>query len=212
LWAISLFTHVAVSSKFLRRDDVKFVALTFLVISSLIADQAFAGDDSTQPLTRAECDRAAMAWDENANVWQSGSEAVTSNQPLTREECGKAGMKWSDDANVCGGANQAASEVTTPSQPLTRADCDKAGMTWKDNANVCSEPEASNVAAPPGSSTATNKPVLAIVINIDKTRQRMRVLLNGVEEYKWPVSTGRPSYFTPSGSYTGREFSTFSTS
>jgi lipoprotein-anchoring transpeptidase ErfK/SrfK len=182
---------------------VKFVALTFLVISSLIADQAFAGDDSTQPLTRAECDRAAMAWDENANVWQYGSEAVTSNQPLTREECGKAGMKWSDDANVCGGANQAASEVTTPSQPLTRADCDKAGMTWKDNANVCSESEASNVAgAPPGSSTATNKPVLAIVINIDKTRQRMRVLLNGVEKYKWPVSTGRPSYFTPSGSYT----------
>ena len=31
----------------------------------------------------------------------------------------------------------------------------------------------------------------------------MRILLNGVEKYKWPVSTGRPSYFTPSGSYTG---------
>ena len=44
--------------------------------------------------------------------------------------------------------------------------------------------------------------LLAIVINIDKTRQRMRVLLNGAEKYKWPVSTGRPSYFTPSGSYT----------
>jgi lipoprotein-anchoring transpeptidase ErfK/SrfK len=139
-----------------------------------------------------------MAWDENANACQSGSEAVTSNQPLTREECGKAGMKWSDDANVCGEANQAVSEVTTPSQPLTRADCDKAGMTWKDNANVCSESEASSVAgAPPGSSTATNKPVLAIVINIDKTRQRMRVLLNGVEKYEWPASTGRPSYFNP---------------
>ena len=187
---------------------MKFFALVFLVAGNLIAVQASARDITIQPLTRAECDRAAMAWDENANVCQSGSEAVTSNQPLTREECGKAGMKWSDDANVCGEANQAVSEVTTPSQPLTRADCDKAGMTWKDNANVCSESEASSVAgAPPGSSTATNKPVLAIVINIDKTRQTMRVLLKGAEKYKWPVSTGRPSYFTPSGSYTATSMS-----
>jgi len=187
---------------------VKFFALVFLVAGNLIAVQASARDITIQPLTRAECDRAAMAWDENANVCQSGSEVVTSNQPLTREECGKAGMKWSDDANVCGEANQAVSEVTTPSQPLTRADCDKAGMTWKDNANVCSESEASSVAgAPPGSSTATNKPVLAIVINIDKTRQTMTVLLKGAEKYKWPVSTGRPSYFTPSGSYTATSMS-----
>ena len=226
---------------------MKFLALACLLVGTLIAAQASAHDIATQPLTRAECDEAALAWDENgnvcsanskvaefqtdlkpaadvssqpltrlgcdkagmtwdekANVCQSASEAVTSSQPLTREECDKAGMKWSDDANVCGGANEAVSELTTPSQPLTRADCDKAGMTWKDNANVCaSELEASNVVgAPPGSSTATNKPVLAIVINIDKARQRMRVLLNGAEKYEWPVSTGRPSYFTPSGSYT----------
>ena len=103
---------------------MKFFALAFLVIGSLISDQAFAGDDPLQPLSRAECDKAAMAWDENANVCQSAPEVATSHQPLTREECGKAGMKWSDDANVCGGANEAVSEVTTPSQPLTRADCD----------------------------------------------------------------------------------------
>ena len=236
---------------------MKFCPLIFLIVGNLIAGQAFAGDISVQPLRRADCDRAAMTWDETANVctakskdalfrtaleaaaendvssqpltrsecdragiaWDddanvcgSGSErAVTSSQPLTRNECDNAGMRWSDDANVCAeksGANQAASEATTPGQPLTRADCDKAGMTWKDNANVCSESEASNVAgAPPGSSTATNKPVLAVVINIDKTRQRMRVLLNGVEKYKWAVSTGRPSYFTPSGSYTATSMS-----
>ena len=49
--------------------------------------------------------------------------------------------------------------------------------------------------------------LLAIVINIDKTRQRMRVLLKGAEKYEWPVSTGRPSYFTPSGSYTATSMS-----
>ena len=101
------------------------------------------------------------------------------------------------------GTNQAVSEVTTPSQPLTRADCDKAGMTWKDNANV--SPQSQKL---PTLRAHHPDPVLqptiqlAIVINIDKARQRMRVLLNGAEKYEWPVSTGRPSYFTPSGSYT----------
>ena len=77
-------------------------------------------------------------------------------------------------------------------------------MTWKDNANVCSSDwGSSNVAgAPPESNPAINKPGLAIVINIEKTSQRMRVFVDGVEKYKWAVSTGRPSYFTPSGSYT----------
>jgi hypothetical protein len=73
-------------------------------------------------------------------------------------------------------------------------------MTWKNNANVCSSVSESNVAgAPPESNPATNKS--DIVINIDKTKQRMRILVDGVEKYKWPVSTGRPSYFTPSGTY-----------
>ena len=195
-------THFARSWKFLRRGKREILLPDLSCSRQSHCGSGICPDITIQPLTRPECDRAAMAWDENANVCQSASEAATSNQPLTRDECGKAGMKWSDDANVCDGANQAVSELTTPSQPLTRADCDKVGMTWKDNANVCSESEASNVAgAPPGSSTATNNP-LAIVINIDKARQRMRVLLNGAEKYEWPVSTGRPSYFTPSGSYT----------
>jgi hypothetical protein len=42
----------------------------------------------------------------------------------------------------------------------------------------------------------------AILINIDKTNQQMTVFLNGVESYRWPVSTGRAGYSTPSGTYT----------
>jgi L,D-transpeptidase catalytic domain len=42
----------------------------------------------------------------------------------------------------------------------------------------------------------------AILINIDKTRQKMTVFLDGVEKYDWPTSTGRAGYSTPSGSYT----------
>jgi L,D-transpeptidase catalytic domain len=42
----------------------------------------------------------------------------------------------------------------------------------------------------------------AILINIDKTRQKMTVSLDGVQKYEWPVSTGRAGYSTPSGTYT----------
>ena len=89
---------------------MKFFSLIFLVAGNLISVQASAHDITIQPLTRAECDRAAMAWDEKANVCQSGPGAITKSQPLTREECGKAGMPWLEDANVCGetlGTNQA---------------------------------------------------------------------------------------------------------
>ena len=41
-----------------------------------------------------------------------------------------------------------------------------------------------------------------ILINIDKSRQEMTVLVDGVEKYTWPVSTGKPGYATPSGTYT----------
>lgn len=43
---------------------------------------------------------------------------------------------------------------------------------------------------------------VAVLVNIDKTNQRMTVSVNGVGKYEWPVSTGRAGYSTPSGTYT----------
>ena len=40
-----------------------------------------------------------------------------------------------------------------------------------------------------------------IVITIDKSSQQMAVAVDGEARYTWPVSTGRPGYDTPSGSY-----------
>ena len=40
-----------------------------------------------------------------------------------------------------------------------------------------------------------------ILISIDKTSQSMSVTVDGAPRYIWPVSTGRPGYDTPSGSY-----------
>jgi hypothetical protein len=114
-----------------------------LVIGNLIAGQAHAEDITAQPLTRSDCDKAAMSWDDSAKV------------------CGPRGMAWNDNANVCGKKSEA---------PVA--------------------PKATNPAAP------------TVVINIDKNKQRMTVLLDGVQRYHWPVSTGKAGYSTPSGNFT----------
>jgi hypothetical protein len=41
-----------------------------------------------------------------------------------------------------------------------------------------------------------------VLVTIDKSSQRMTVSVNGEERYEWPISTGRPGYSTPSGTYT----------
>ena len=58
------------------------------------------------------------------------------------------------------------------------------------------------VGTQPESNPGTNKAGSAVLINIDKTNQKMTVFLDGVEKYDWPVSTGKAGYSTPSGTYT----------
>ncbi|NVN87468.1 MAG: L,D-transpeptidase [Rhodopseudomonas sp.] len=41
-----------------------------------------------------------------------------------------------------------------------------------------------------------------IAITVDKDAQQMTVAVDGVERYRWPVSTGNPSHETPNGSFT----------
>ena len=40
-----------------------------------------------------------------------------------------------------------------------------------------------------------------IVISIDKSTQQMSVAVDGAQRYAWPVSTGRPGYDTPNGTF-----------
>jgi hypothetical protein len=40
-----------------------------------------------------------------------------------------------------------------------------------------------------------------VVVNISKSQQRLAVTVDGAETYRWPVSTGRAGYSTPSGSF-----------
>ena len=40
-----------------------------------------------------------------------------------------------------------------------------------------------------------------ILITVDKTTQRMTVSVDGYVRYTWPVSTGKPGYDTPNGTF-----------
>jgi lipoprotein-anchoring transpeptidase ErfK/SrfK len=40
-----------------------------------------------------------------------------------------------------------------------------------------------------------------VVVQIDKSSQRMSVSVDGTTRYNWPISTGRSGYGTPSGVY-----------
>ncbi|MGO3928901.1 L,D-transpeptidase [Rhodopseudomonas pseudopalustris] len=40
-----------------------------------------------------------------------------------------------------------------------------------------------------------------VAITVDKDNQEMTVAVDGVERYRWPVSTGNPSHETPNGSF-----------
>jgi len=97
----------------------------------------------------------------------------------------------------------AQSELNRPPTRPTLA-TPKAGSnthTAKINATAARvEPKA--VGTQPESNPGTNKAGSAVLINIDKTNQKMTVFLDGVEKYDWPVSTGKAGYSTPSGTYT----------
>lgn len=53
-----------------------------------------------------------------------------------------------------------------------------------------------------GLASAFAAPAFAnVVISVDKTTQHMTVSVDGSARYMWPVSTGRPGYDTPNGTF-----------
>ena len=79
---------------------------------------------------------------------------------------------------------------SNPATPSTRTD------------STATTTESKPGSAQPESNSGAKKAGSAVIINIDKTKQEMTVLVDGIEKYHWPVSTGRAGYSTPSGTYT----------
>jgi len=48
---------------------------------------------------------------------------------------------------------------------------------------------------------APGRAVAAIVVHIDRAAQQMEVVVDGAPRYQWRISTARPGYITPPGTY-----------
>ena len=109
-----------------------------------------------------------------------------------------ASAQTASDSNSAAspGAGSASSNPATPKTGSGAA----APSTETDPTAAKSESEPPG--SQPQSNPGTKKAGSVVLININKTKQQMMVFLDGVEKYDWPVSTGRPGYSTPSGTYT----------
>jgi lipoprotein-anchoring transpeptidase ErfK/SrfK len=88
---------------------------------------------------------------------------------------------------------------SNPATPKTDADTATPG-TQTNSTAAKAESEAGG--SQPQSNPATKKTGSAILININKAKQKMTIFVDGIQKYNWPVSTGRAGYSTPSGTYT----------
>src|SRR5215469_944942 len=90
--------------------------------------------------------------------------------------------------------------------PVTRRLAGIASATRRFRGLVIAPALAMMIALPANAQTTsdpgTQSTGVAILVNIDKSRQKMTVALDGVTKYEWPVSTGKAGYSTPSGTYT----------
>lgn len=68
--------------------------------------------------------------------------------------------------------------------------------------STAAKPESQPGGSQPQSNPGPKKAGSAILININKAKQKMTVFVDGIQKYEWPVSTGRAGYSTPPGNYT----------
>jgi len=104
---------------------------------------------------------------------------------------------------------QTASDSQSPSTGTPGAETQSHSTGAPTTSNPAT-PKPGSIPAPPTtesvphaeSTPGTKETGSSILIAIDKAKQKMTVSVDGVQQYEWPVSTGRAGYSTPSGTYT----------
>jgi lipoprotein-anchoring transpeptidase ErfK/SrfK len=116
-----------------------------------------------------------------------------------------SGQTSSDPETQSTAGAQAQSESTsapTSSNPATPKTGSNAVTPSRETNSTAARAESKSAGTQPEFNPGIKKADSAVLINIDKTKQKVTVFLDGVEKYDWPVSTGRAGYSTPSGTYT----------
>jgi lipoprotein-anchoring transpeptidase ErfK/SrfK len=110
---------------------------------------------------------------------------------------------WSQNTSPAGVLDQSELNrpLTSPNPATPKAGSTNVVPTAKTKVTAA-RVESKAAGTQPESKLGIKKAGSAILINIDKTNQKMTVFLDGVEKYEWPVSTGKAGYSTPSGAYT----------
>ena len=109
-----------------------------------------------------------------------------------------ASAETSSDSDRTGTATPTHSELTggaTNTYPTPKTGPNTAAPSTETNSTAV-KGESEPGGAQPESNPGTKKGGSAVVISIDKTKQEMTVLVDGIEKYHWPVSTGRAGYST----------------
>jgi hypothetical protein len=90
---------------------------------------------------------------------------------------------------------------TSSSPAAPKTDSDTATPSTQTN-STAAKTEFEPGGPQPESNPGPKKAGSAVLININKAKQKMTVFVDGIEKYDWSVSTGRAGYSTPSGTYT----------
>lgn len=121
--------------------------------------------------------------------------------PASAEPNPKAGP--SSVPSVSGAESSAG--TTTPSETKPEANLSvpaNEGAPDVSGANAATDEAKPEDADPNAGATAIEPPKSSVVVNIDKSTQEMTVFVDGIEQHRWPVSTGTRGYSTPSGTFT----------
>ena len=127
----------------------------------------------------------------------AGSGDVDSNQPAAPSAVGATVVTPSSAEPESGMplANQ-------PGAPQGQEGAPEAPLpTAPESSTPSNSPAPNQPATPLASTEPPPAPPPRVVITVDKATQRMRVTVDGKLRYSWPVSTGRPHYETPSGTF-----------
>jgi lipoprotein-anchoring transpeptidase ErfK/SrfK len=105
-------------------------------------------------------------------------------------------------SSVSGSTGTPAEPTTSSSAPVLPNAGSGPAVPSTETHTTAVKSESEPVGSPPQSNAGAKETGPTILITINKSKQRMTVFLDGIEKYDWPVSTGRPGYSTPSGTYT----------
>jgi lipoprotein-anchoring transpeptidase ErfK/SrfK len=191
----------------LFKDLTRLFFLLFLVLMLPVAAgaeespagaPAIAGTQATPPATKSA--------DTQADTSKPVPHQPTAAKPAGAKSAEQKPAPASTNAKAAEQKPDAANKQAAPKQATSKPSDAKSTAT-KEQAQT--KPATATEAKPENAEDETAaKPELAkpagkqILVNVDKSTQQMTVFVDGIEEHRWPVSTGVYGYTTPSGSYT----------